>query len=101
MWHLITGAARGVAQAAAIRLALWAGAWLCRRTITMAKQLLDPEYLTVSEAGERLGLRAIEVTRTYERGFMPPAKRLGRIRMVPAGDLEALREAAKKAGYLE
>ena len=104
MHDLIMRTAQAVAQAALIRCASWALGKLRRLAIwgvtTMSKAIQgETEYLTASEAGRRLGLTAFEVTRTYERGFLPPAKKLGRIRMIPAEDLPALKEAAKKAGY--
>lgn len=102
MSNLIERAALAVAQAAAIRLALWAGGWLLRRTIAMVKQLVgEKEFLTAAEVAEKLGLRASQVTRVFERGFLPPAARLGRVRMIPASDVEKVREAARRAGYLD
>lgn len=47
----------------------------------MGHAVAEQEYLTASEAGQRIGLTAFQVTRTYE-------------------DLPALKEAAKHAGYL-
>jgi len=103
MHDLIMRAALAVAQAVAVPCAVWALEKMRRLLlwgITMGKTSeAETIYLTASEAGKRLGLTAFEVTRTFERGFMPPAKKLGRVRMIPVEDLPALKEAAKRAGY--
>ncbi len=100
LWDFISAAALEVAR----RLT----AWLVRRAVayatetrTMARNDSKPavEYYTVPEAARLLGLPPIQVVRTYERGFMPPARRFGRMRMIPVGDLDRLRQAAKEAGY--
>lgn len=105
MHDLITCAAHGLAQAAKAAATSWVVRQLGRLLLwgisLMAKTIeAETEYLTAAEAGERLGISGYQVTRTYERGFMPPARKLGRVRMIPVEDLPALKEAARKAGYL-
>lgn len=94
----IAHAALAVAQAVLARAVVRWIEWEIAKMKT-PECLKTTDYLTVNEAAALLGLPPIHVVRTYERGFMPPAKRFGRMRMIPAGDLDKLREAAKEAGY--
>jgi excisionase family DNA binding protein len=61
----------------------------------------EKQFYSTGEVSKILGIRSLHVSRIYERGFMPPATRVGPHRIIPAADLDALREAAKAAGYLK
>lgn len=103
MRDLITGAALAVAQALGVRLAItaasWLSAWVRRKFMGHSNQ--HPEFISVGQAANRLGIRTLHVCRLYERGFMPPAQRVGMRRIIPLEDLPKLKEAAKAAGYLK
>ncbi len=100
MWEYIAQAALAVAQGIAVRWTAGALGDILEQTI-MAKNepMRTADFYTVPEAAELLGLTPMNVIRTYERGFMLPAKRFGRMRMIPADGLDELRKAARLAGY--
>ena len=84
----------------ALRWALGLMATWLRRKSDMATAATD-QFLSVGDAGERIGVTAWQVSRLYERGFMTPAPRIGGRRIIPVADLPRLKEAARKAGYLK
>jgi hypothetical protein len=57
-------------------------------------------YLSTGEAAVRLGLRDWQVARLYQRKLVEEPARFGRFRLIPVGDLDKLRRAAVRAGYL-
>jgi hypothetical protein len=99
LWDFITHVAQAAMQAIAARLACRAVDLAWEKTMAKNESTRTTDYFTVPEAAELLGLPPIHVVRTYERGFLPPAKRFGRMRMIPVEDLEKVRAAAKEAGY--
>ncbi len=56
--------------------------------------------LILGEVGERLGVATWKVQRVYTRGLLPPARRIGRFRVVSEDELPALEAALRQAGYL-
>lgn len=63
-------------------------------------QTTPPEYMTISEAAEVVGIREWQLGRLYERGLLSPPRKFGRYRLVRPDDLPAIIEAARVAGYL-
>ena len=57
-------------------------------------------WFTTGQAARRIGVDAWQVSRLYQRGLVEEPARLGRFRLIPAGDLDKLRRAALAAGYL-
>lgn len=58
------------------------------------------ELLTLPIAAARVGMTYTQILRTIERDFFTGAVSAGRNRYVRVEDLEKLRAAGKKAGYL-
>jgi hypothetical protein len=56
--------------------------------------------LTVGDAARRLGCRAWQVRRLFERGLLPPPPRVGAYRVIPVADLKWVEAALKQVGYL-
>jgi hypothetical protein len=75
-------------------------AWqdIIRRVTLMPR---EKAFLTAGEVAVLVGLTPLQVSRVYERGFMPPALRVGRQRAIPESDVAKIKEAAKEAGYLK
>lgn len=67
----------------------------------MPTQAAPVELLSVSQVAQKIGIKTRQVIHLYERGFMMPAMRVGRVRAIPTTDLPKLKEAAKAAGYLK
>jgi len=59
------------------------------------------EFFTLGDVADRLGCQTWQVRRLFETGRLPPAKRIGLYRVVPASDLPAVEQALIKAGYLQ
>ena len=57
-------------------------------------------YLTTSDVARRLGCRAWQVGRLFERGILPDPPRIGNFRVVPVEDLEKVKAALQTCGYL-
>jgi DNA-binding transcriptional MerR regulator len=56
--------------------------------------------LTIGAVAGRLGVAAWQVRRLYERGILPPAKRIGPYRVIDPADLPKVESALRQAGYL-
>ena len=56
--------------------------------------------LTIGAVARHFGCRTWQVRRLFERGLLPQAPRVGAYRVVAAGDLPAVEEALRQAGYL-
>jgi hypothetical protein len=56
--------------------------------------------LTVGAVARRLGVAAWQVRRVFERGFLPPANRVGPYRVIDPADLAEVEAALRRAGYL-
>jgi DNA-binding transcriptional MerR regulator len=61
----------------------------------------DKNYLTLGELARRFGCQLWQVRRLYERGLLPPAKRIGQYRVVDERDLGTVQRALLAAGYIE
>lgn len=57
--------------------------------------------LTLGDVARRYALPAWKVRSLFERGRLPPAKRLGTYRCFTEGDLPAIEQALRDAGYLK
>ncbi len=57
-------------------------------------------YYTLGEIAREFGATVWQVRRLFERGILPPAERIGRYRVVRAGDLPRVVEELRKAGYI-
>jgi DNA-binding transcriptional MerR regulator len=62
--------------------------------------LSDPSALTIGAVAERLGVPPWQVRRLFERGFLPPAARVGAYRVIAPADLPKVERALREAGYL-
>jgi hypothetical protein len=60
----------------------------------------DDEVLTLGDVARRHGLPTWKVRRVFERKFLAEPKRVGNYRVVRVGELPALAEALRQAGYL-
>jgi hypothetical protein len=58
------------------------------------------QVYTVGGLANHFGVRPWQIRRLFERGFLPPAQRLGAYRVVSEGDLPRVVEALRTAGYL-
>jgi hypothetical protein len=58
------------------------------------------ELLTTGDAAQEIGVREWQVSRLFERGFLPEPPRLAGKRVLKRADLPAVRDAAVRAGYL-
>ena len=58
------------------------------------------ELLSLPEIAKRLRMPYPKVLRLFERGLVPQAIKVGRMRVVAVEELPRLREAARAAGYL-
>ena len=86
------------AIAAIVRLVLALLRWLTRRPdVKTAKTV----YMTLPQAAIRIGCRENRLRRLFERDLVPPAEVIGSRRVIPQERLPELKEAARKAGYLE
>jgi hypothetical protein len=56
--------------------------------------------MSTGELARHFGCEAWQVRRLYERGLLPPARRIGRYRYVALTDLPAVEAALARAGYL-
>ncbi len=56
--------------------------------------------LTIGDVAKKLGCRAWQVRRLYERGILPPADRLGVYRVFHERDLPRIASALREMGYL-
>ncbi len=77
--------------------------WLRRKvmTVTTKQETLPAELLTLPQMAERVGVRDHHLRRLFERQLVEPALMLGGRRVIPLSRLTELKEAARKAGYLE
>jgi hypothetical protein len=57
--------------------------------------------LSTGQAAREIGVQHWQLVRLYVRKLVPEPARFGRYRAVRPADLDKLREAAKKAGYLD
>lgn len=55
---------------------------------------------TMGDIARRHNIPAWCVRRLFERGFLPPAARVGRYRVVATQDLPGVERALRDAGYL-
>ncbi len=60
----------------------------------------DPNYLTIGAAARRCGCPPWQIRRLFERGFLPPAPRVGAYRVIAAADLPLVEKALRDANYL-
>jgi hypothetical protein len=58
------------------------------------------EVFTIPAAAPKVGLQPWQLSRLFERGFLPPPPKHGSNRLIFATDFPRIAEAAKKAGYL-
>jgi hypothetical protein len=60
------------------------------------------EVLTIGEVAEQLGIQLWRLRRAYDRRIpgMPEGQRVGKVRCFVRGDLEAIRDALTRGGYL-
>jgi DNA-binding transcriptional MerR regulator len=56
--------------------------------------------LTLGAVARRYGCPTWQIRRLYERGLLPPAKRVGAYRVVAVSDLPLVERALRDAGYL-
>jgi hypothetical protein len=56
--------------------------------------------LTIGEAARRMRVPTWRLRRLYERGLLPPADRVGPVRVVDEADLPRLEAALRRAGYV-
>jgi DNA-binding transcriptional MerR regulator len=57
-------------------------------------------FLTIGDVGRHFGLPAWMIRRVFERGLLPPARRVGAYRVVEPKDLPRIKRALERAGYL-
>jgi DNA-binding transcriptional MerR regulator len=57
--------------------------------------------LAIGEVAKRLGVSLWQVRRLYQRGLLPPAPRVGHMRVVSEDKLPVIREALERGGYLQ
>jgi hypothetical protein len=58
------------------------------------------EIFTIGDVARLYGVSLWQVRVLYERGLLPPAKRVGAYRVVLTADLPAVEAALVRAGYL-
>lgn len=58
------------------------------------------EVYTIPAAAPKVGLAPWQLSRLFERGFLPPPPKHGSNRLIFASDFPRITEAARKAGYL-
>jgi hypothetical protein len=58
------------------------------------------ELLTTGDAAQALGCREWQVSRLFERGLLPEPRRVGGKRVLTRADLDGIRVALIRAGYL-
>jgi DNA-binding transcriptional MerR regulator len=58
------------------------------------------EAMTLGDVARHFGCKPWQVRALFERGKLPPAKRLGVYRFFTGEDLPALEAALREAGYL-
>lgn len=56
--------------------------------------------VTLGDVARRCGCDVWQVRRLYERGLLPPARRIGLYRVVSVDDIPAIEAALRTAGYL-
>jgi hypothetical protein len=59
-----------------------------------------PNFLTLGEAAARLGCQLWHVQRVYDRGLLPPPRRVGRCRVVTAEELPVIHKTLARAGFI-
>ncbi len=59
---------------------------------------MENDFLTTNEAAQRLGVSAAYIRQMIIRGIIKGAKKFGRDNMVPADEIEILKNTEKKAG---
>jgi hypothetical protein len=62
--------------------------------------VLTSRFITLGEVATHFGCQLWQVRRLYERGILPPAPRVGTIRVVQVSDLPVIGEALEQAGYI-
>jgi hypothetical protein len=62
--------------------------------------LTKPDVMTVGAVARYFGCRTWMVRRLFERGLLPPAPRMGPMRVVSECDLPVVERALLNAGYL-
>ena len=61
---------------------------------------MDTENMTIGDVARRLGIPAWKVRRLFERGVLPPARRVGIWRVISTKELPKVEKALQEAGYL-
>ncbi len=61
---------------------------------------MTDSVMSTGELARRFGCEGWQVRRLYERGLLPPARRIGRYRYVAEADLPAVEGALARAGYI-
>jgi DNA-binding transcriptional MerR regulator len=56
--------------------------------------------LTIGAVAQRYGVPSWQIRRLFERGFLPPAARVGTYRVISLSDLPRVEKALREAGYL-
>jgi hypothetical protein len=55
--------------------------------------------LTLGQLATQLRCQLWQIQRLFDRGLLPPARRVGRMRVVDEADIDAVRQALVRAGY--
>jgi hypothetical protein len=58
-------------------------------------------YLTLGPVALRYRCQVWQIRRLFERGFLPPAARVGAYRVISVEDLPQVEQALREAGYLK
>jgi DNA-binding transcriptional MerR regulator len=60
----------------------------------------DRDFLTIGAVAKMYGLPPWQIRRLFERGLLPPARRIGLYRVIPGSDLPKVEKALRVAGYI-
>jgi hypothetical protein len=67
----------------------------------MTRATAEVELLSTGQAAREIGIEGWQLVRMYVRGLVEEPHRFGRYRAVRRADLDKLRAAAVRAGYLQ
>jgi DNA-binding transcriptional MerR regulator len=61
---------------------------------------MHDNFYTVGAVAAMFGLAPWQIRRLFERGLLPPARRIGAYRVIANKDLPIVEKALRDAGYL-
>lgn len=61
---------------------------------------MQQDFMTLGEVANHFHLQVWKIQQLFDRKILPPPQRAGRLRIIARSELDAVRQALVRAGYL-